>query len=516
MRESFTAGATRALARAGWRAKGRGAARIEPTDLLAALADEAESRAATILAGHGVEPAGLIEALGLAAIDPDEPEPAEDTDPLPQSPDLRVVVGEAALAARAYDRGRAVGTEHLLVALLGPGPLADLVAGLGLDPAAVRDEVMTVDTPETGPIAIGADEPAPLLADPHEAGDLARILDAAANRAREGLRVAEDYARFVLDDPTLTKRLKDVRHRLAAALGGLDPDLLLAGRDTLGDVGTHIMTPSEQHRAGIRAVLLANFKRTAEALRTLEEYSKLLDPWLAGRFEVLRYDVYTIEKMTMTAVAARRGIGDARLYVLVGGLPTLGDLTWVVGEALEGGAQAIQLREKGLPDRALLERARAVRKLTAESGAVFLLNDRPDLARIVGADGVHLGQDDLPVREARRVVGPNALIGASTHAPDQLEAALLAGAHYLGVGPVFSSLTKEFDAFAGLDYVRHAAASTALPWFALGGITLENLDEALAAGARRVAVSAAVVHADRPRHAAASFRARLEGDGSDA
>jgi thiamine-phosphate pyrophosphorylase len=481
--------------------------------LLAALADEAESRAATILAGHGVEPARVIEALGLAVIDPDEPEPAEDPDPLPQSPDLRVVVGDASLAARAFDRGRTVGTEHLLAALLGPGPLADLVAGLGLDPEAVRADVNAVDTPETGPIALGDDEPTPVLADPHEASDLARVLDAAANRAREGLRVAEDYARFVLDDPMLTKRLKDVRHRLAAALGGLDPELLLSGRDTPGDVGTHIMTPSEQHRAGIRAVLIANFKRTSEALRTLEEYAKLLDPWLAGRFEVLRYDVYTIEKMTLTAVAARRGLGDARLYVLIGGLPTLGDLTWVVGEALDGGAQVIQLREKNLSDRVLLERARAVRKLTSEAGAVFILNDRPDLARLVGADGVHLGQDDLPVREARRVVGPNALIGVSTHEPDQLAAAILAGAHYVGVGPVFSSTTKDFDALAGLDYVRHAAGATALPWFALGGITLENLDEALAAGARRVAVSAAVVHADRPRHAAAAFRARLDGGG---
>lgn len=511
MRESFTAGATRALTRAGWRAKGRGATRVDPTDLLAALADESEGRAATILAGSGVEPGRLIEALGLAMLDPDAPEPEDDPEPLPQSPELRVVVGEAALAARAYDRARAVGTEHLLAALLGPGPLADLVAGLGLDPAAVRDEILVVDMPETGPIALGVDEPTPLLADPHEAADLARVLDAAANRAREGLRVAEDYARFVLDDPGLTRRLKDVRHRLAAALGGIDPALLLAGRDTPGDVGTHITTPSEQHRAGIRAVLVANFKRTGEALRTLEEYAKLLDPWLAARFEVLRYDVYTLEKMVLTAVAARRGIGDARLYVLVGGLPTLGDLTWVVGEALEGGAQAIQLREKGLPDRVLLERARALRKLTAEAGAVFLLNDRPDLARIVGADGVHLGQEDLPIREARRVVGPNALIGASTHDADQLDAAILDGAHYLGVGPVFPSLTKDFDAFAGLDHVRHAAAATALPWFALGGITLDTLDEALEAGARRVAVGAAIVRADRPRAAAAAFRARLDG-----
>src|SRR6185437_13863312 len=142
------------------------------------------------------------------------------------------------------------------------------------------------------------------------------------------------------------------------------------------------------------AVLTANFKRTAEALRSLEEYGKLVDVWLAGRFEVIRYDVYTLEKLTLTAVNALRVLGDARLMVLVGGLPTLGDLTWIVGEALAGGADVIQLREKGIPDRALLRRAREVRILTAQARARFVMNDRPDLARLAGADGVHLGQDD--------------------------------------------------------------------------------------------------------------------------
>ena len=157
-----------------------------------------------------------------------------------------------------------------------------------------------------------------------------------------------------------------MRHRLAQAERGLDQQLLMGSRDTHGDVGTHIMTPSERVRETPRAVLAANFKRIAEALRSLEEYSKLVDVWLAGRYEVLRYDLYTIEKLTMTAVGAHRRLGDARLMVLIGGLNTLGDLTWVVGEALAGGADVIQYRDKGLPDRELLKRAREVRILTAQ------------------------------------------------------------------------------------------------------------------------------------------------------
>ena len=306
--------------------------------------------------------------------------------------------------------------------------------------------------------------------------------------------------------PGLTRRLKEVRHRLAEALKGFDPDLLVGSRDTREDVGTHIMTHSEQVRENPRAVLTANFKRTAEALRTLEEYGKLVDVWLAGRFEVLRYDVYTLEKLTLTAVHAYRALGDARLMVLVGGLPTMGDLTWIVGEALAGGADVIQLREKDLPDRELSARAREVRILTAQAKARFILNDRPDLARLAGADGVHLGQDDLTVRDARRIVGPNLLIGVSTHNRAQLDAAVLSGAGYLGVGPVFPSATKEFSEpeLAGLAYVQAAAETTNIPWFAIGGITEENVS----ARARRRG------HADRRQRRGREGGPAAEGGGA--
>ena len=266
-----------------------------------------------------------------------------------------------------------------------------------------------------------------------------------------------------------------------------------------------------------RAVLAANFKRIAEALRSLEEYSKLVDVWLAGRFEVLRYDIYTLEKLTMTAVAAHRSLSNARLMVLIGGLATLGDLTWVVGEALAGGADVIQYREKGLPDRELLLRAREVRILTAQARVPLIVNDRVDLARLASCDGVHVGQEDLSVRDARRIIGAAAHIGVSTHDREQLDAAILAGASYLGVGPVFPSPTKDFSEpeLAGLSFVRLAAETTALPWFAIGGINESNLDRVLEAGATRIAVAAAVVRADSPRRATQRLKARLDGLAAD-
>jgi thiamine-phosphate pyrophosphorylase len=404
----------------------------------------------------------------------------------------------------------------LLAGLLStPGPAIELLQAAGMQIAfeTVRQRMTDFVDVDVAPLPPAEGIPSLDLAEPGGGVDLGRILDACTNRVREGLRVIEDYVRFVLDDPGLTRRLKEVRHRLAQVERGLDDELLIGSRDTREDVGTHIMTHSEQIRETPRAVLAANFKRITEALRSLEEYSKLVDVWLAGRYEILRYDIYTIEKLTMTAVAAHRLLGNAQLMVLIGDLPTMGDLAWVVGEAVAGGADVIQYRDKAVPDRELLRRAREIRNLTAKAHVPLILNDRVDLARLACYDGVHLGQQDLSVRDARRILGAAAHIGVSTHERDQLDAAVLAGASYLGVGPVFSSPTKHFSEpdLAGLNYVRHASETTALPWFAIGGISEQNLDRVLEAGATRIAVSAAVVRADSPRRAARRLKARLAG-----
>ena len=445
--------------------------------------------------------------------------PARRGEPLPRSAALRLVLSEAMSQARALDRSREVGTEHLLAGLMAASvPVAELLGSAGLELQSLRDRMTRATAVESGPIPMADDIPPLDLVEAGGGVDLARILDASANRAREGLRVVEDYVRFALDDPGLTRRLKEVRHRLAEAERGLDSCLLIDSRETREDVGTHIMVVSEQVRENPRAVLAANFKRIAEALRSLEEYSKLVDVWIAGRFEVLRYDVYTIEKLTMTAVAAHRSMGEARLMVLLGGLPTLGDLTWIAEEAIAGGADVIQYRDKGIPDRELLRRARELRIVTARARVPMIMNDRPDLARLAACDGVHLGQDDVTIRDARRILGAAANIGASTHDREQLDAAVLSGASYLGVGPVFPSPTKEFSEpeLAGLSFVRLAAESTALPWFAIGGIDAGNVERVLEAGASRVAVSSAVVRAESPRRAAARLKARLLGLDPDA
>ena len=178
--------------------------------------------------------------------------------------------------------------------------------------------------------------------------------------------------------------------------------------------------------------------------------------------------------------------------------------------ALRGGVDMVQLRDKRADDEQILRAAARFRALCAEHGALFWLNDRPDLALQAGADGVHVGQDDMPVAEVRSVVGPDLLIGLSTHSPAQLEAGLASEADELSVGPVWETPTKPGRPAAGLDYVRFAAAHAGdAPWFAIGGIDRDNVRQVVAAGASRIVVVRAIAEAGDPRAAATELRAAL-------
>jgi thiamine-phosphate pyrophosphorylase len=197
--------------------------------------------------------------------------------------------------------------------------------------------------------------------------------------------------------------------------------------------------------------------------------------------------------------------------VLLDGRATTEEFRLLAGKLASSGADVIQLRDKRLDDRALVERARCLRVLTQGGNTLFVVNDRADLALLARADGVHLGQEDLSVKDARAVVGPRMLIGVSVHSLEQARAAVLDGADYLGVGPTFSSSTKAFDHYPGPELLRAVAAEISLPTFAIGGIDRDNLPRVLATGMRRVAVGSAVVDADNPAVVAANLKAMLRG-----
>jgi thiamine-phosphate pyrophosphorylase len=397
-------------------------------------------------------------------------------------------------------------SELLLLAVVRVCPEAarDL-AGLGLN--AQRLEAALLGHPPAPPALDQALD----LPDLTERMDTDRLLDAAANRAREALRVTEDYCRFVLDDAFLCRQIKELRHEVAASLAEIPFDELLQARDTQHDVGTTISTEDEQTRSSLLEVVRVNLKRLQEALRSLEEFGKVRGPLMGQALEQIRYRSYTLERAVLLGTSARSRLGEVRLYVLLSGAGCTAALDWTIAEAAAGGAGMFQLREKDLSDRDLLERARDVRRWTRAAGALFIVNDRPDIARLVEADGVHLGQEDMPIREARRILGAEALVGVSTHDLGQVRQAILDGASYIGVGPVFPSGTKEFGGFVGPELVKQAVAETSLPVFAIGGINQENIAAVAAAGARRVAVGQAVGRAEEPRQAARELREALGG-----
>jgi len=336
-----------------------------------------------------------------------------------------------------------------------------------------------------------------------------RVLDAAANRAREGLRTVEDFVRFVLDDRHLTEQCKRLRHDLAAALAGVPAEHRLAARETQADVGTTLATAAEEVRASTASILPANFARLQEALRSLEEFGKLLNPEMAAELKRLRYQSYTLERAVEITRLSLERLAGARLYVLIDGRPAPEDFGRLARSLIEAGVHVLQLRDKQLDDRRLLERARLLRELTNGTDTLFVMNDRPDLAALSRADGVHVGQEELSVKDARTIVGPDALVGVSTHSIEQARQAVLDGANYIGVGPVFPSGTKPFEQFPGLDLLRAVAAEIRLPAFAIGGIDLDNIRDVLATGFTRVAVGGAITTASDPATAARELLATL-------
>jgi thiamine-phosphate pyrophosphorylase len=340
-------------------------------------------------------------------------------------------------------------------------------------------------------------------------GPSLRILDANANRAREALRVLEDYARFALNHDELSSRLKSVRHELTTVLKDDLPDAILH-RDTPGDVGTNHKTPGERHRDDLSGVVTAAGKRLGEALRVIEEVLKTAaDATRAARAESIRYRFYDLEQTIARTLRPPSRFRDVRLYVLI--TESLCRAAWLetAEQAIFGGADCVQLREKELESGELLRRAEQLVSLCRKHDVLCIINDRPDIALLSGADGVHVGQTDLPAAMVRRIIGYRLILGVSTHRIDQARQAVLDGADYVGVGPIFRSSTKTRDFIAGPDYARQVSQTIPIPAVAIAGITEENVDEVLSTGVRAVAVTAAVASTPDPRAAAERLKRKL-------
>lgn len=322
-----------------------------------------------------------------------------------------------------------------------------------------------------------------------------RIIDANCNRISEGLRVLEDIARFILNNQPLNHQLKALRHDLVKGLTSLGAGLITA-RDTDTDVGTAGIHTSTQ--ADLAALVAANAKRVEEALRVVEEMAKLpeISRQLDSRtFETARFTLYALEKELLSRLLRRDKVSRLRgLYVIIDA-ETLGyrDETKVAAQAISGGASTIQLRDKKRSKRELLHLAREINELCRNSNTLFIINDHLDIALVVECDGLHIGQEDLPISLIRRELQVEKLIGISTRTTEQAAEAQAQGADYIAVGSIYTSPTKPDAPVIGLAELRKIRQVVNLPIVAIGGINRENIRDVMATGVEAAAVISAVI-----------------------
>jgi len=345
-----------------------------------------------------------------------------------------------------------------------------------------------------------------------------RLIDANINRAMEGLRVVEDVVRLVLDNKKLTEKLKRHRSRLRETIEFLpiSRQELMRARRSGDDIGKELYPQAEARRDTVTQIVTSNLKRVEESLRVLEEFIKLLDAKSGKLFKDLRFKLYDMEKEIVLEVIKHEGEKakkeklDFDLYVIsdhsaLRGRSHIG----IIKKLIASGIKIIQLRDKEVNKAEYFRIAKKLRKLTKDAGVAFIVNDYVDITKAVDADGVHLGQDDIPVRKARNILGDDKIIGVSTHTLSQAKKAERAGVDYISVGPVFSTPLKPGKKPVGLKLLRQVKAKVKVPIIAIGGINASNIYNVRKTGVKRVAVIRAVVRADNISLAVKRLRSRL-------
>jgi thiamine-phosphate pyrophosphorylase len=346
-----------------------------------------------------------------------------------------------------------------------------------------------------------------------------RIIDASLNRIGEGLRFLEETARMLLNDSEITQQLKSLRHSIVITGSSLQ-EQLINSREADTDVGADMKSINEPPGKDMKAVLIANSRRVQESLRTLEEIARMPgspDELNTDKFRQARFLTYTIEKELFSKLLKQDKQNKIRgLYVVIDTELLKGRSHVSVAEqAINGGARIIQLRDKVRGKKQVLETAGGLRKLCSERDVIFIVNDYADIAVAADADGLHLGQDDLPVKEARKILPVDKIIGCSTTGVKQAVAAQESGADYVAVGAIYpteSKLSTTTPAkVIGLDILKEVKQAVSVPVIAIGGINIGNVAEAVGAGADAIAVIGAVLGAESPEEASRMMTSSIEG-----
>ena len=345
-------------------------------------------------------------------------------------------------------------------------------------------------------------------------GQTLRLIDANLNRIGEGLRLLEDIARLLLNDVALTQQLKTMRHELVKGDWSFNKQLLQA-RNSEADIGINIKAPEQEKQRELPLMIVANSRRVQESLRTVEELAKIPGVTLklnSEKFKQARFNLYSIERNLLSKLLRQDKIKHIPgLYAIIDTQALKGrSHIEVASQIIHGGARTIQLRDKLLSKPELLSVAQQLKELCAEHNVLFIVNDHLDIALAADADGLHLGQNDLPIKIAHKLLPIDKILGCSTTNVEQAVTAEADGADYIAVGSIYPTISKETAKVIGLDGLRQIRQAVTLPLVAIGGISKDNAAEVIAAGASSVAVISAILQAESPEEAARQIAARVE------
>tara|TARA_B100000212_G_scaffold113932_1_gene84963 strand:+ start:602 stop:1657 length:1056 start_codon:yes stop_codon:yes gene_type:complete len=327
---------------------------------------------------------------------------------------------------------------------------------------------------------------------------IAQIIDANLDRAREGLRVLEDWARFALGRKDLVKLLKNFRQ----ILGKHHLKVYKESRNFINDECIGLSHPEQYKRNNTSSIISSNAARVQEALRVIEEFSRDHNQNLCQISSEIRYEIYNLEIVLLEAqsnYSLRKTLIENDLYFIT--LDTE-NLFEKINSILEGGVKIIQLRFKRGKDSDNLKFAIRIRELCNHFGALFLINDRVDIALACKADGVHLGQDDMDIKSARNILGFSKIIGISASNECDIKKAIKDGCDYLGIGPVFLTSTKKEKVPLGIDTLKKLTKDISIPWFAIGGINQENIYLLKENNIHKVAIIKDLVNSKKPKEKA--------------
>ncbi len=329
-----------------------------------------------------------------------------------------------------------------------------------------------------------------------------RIIDANLNRLGEALRYLEEIARFALDDARLSSELKNLRHKVSVT----NPDTkktFVNARDEQNDVGFD-MKYEVQNRTFYQSVV-ANSRRAEESLRVLEEVAKIPGSQIeSGLFQEMRFQVYSIEKQLLSRLTRLDSVQLLTgLYVVLDTDVLNGrDPLKLTNEILRAGTKVIQLRAKDYETRDFIELAEKLTKLCHRHNALLIINDRLDVALSADADGLHVGQSDMPAKTARELLGIDKILGVSVSHIEEARKAKIDGADYIGVGAIYATPSKTDAVVTGKELISDIRKELDIPIVAIGGIKKSNARELIDLGADSVAVISAVLCAESPLQAA--------------